>query len=230
MINIMKKLIRFIINHIYTYPRSYFIKQKNLIKFKRALNNKPLRIVIGSSGIYQKNWAASEIDFLDLLKERDWQKFFTENSIEAILAEHVWEHLSKKESYLAAKRCYQYLKGGGYLRVAVPDGLHPSQEYINAVKPRGKDSKIHKHKTLYTYQTFREIFEFAGFKVRLLEYFSENGKFHFRKWNPKEGMVTRSSRFDERNTPSNLAYTSIILDAYKLLSPTKKYSTKLVLN
>lgn len=211
----MKKLIRFFINHIYSFPRNYFIKQKNIIKFKKAIKNKPLKIVIGSSGIYQKNWAASEVDFLDLLKEKDWKKFFSENCIQTILAEHIWEHLSKKEGLQAAKRCYRYLKEGGYLRVAVPDGLHPSQEYINAVKPKGKNSKIHKHKILYTYQTLKEIFESVGFKVKLLEYFDKNSHFHYKPWLAEEGMIARSSRFDERNAISNLAYTSIILDAYK---------------
>lgn len=214
----MKKIIRKIVNYIYTNPRSYFIKKKDLLKFQRAIKNKPLRIVIGSSGIYQKNWAASEIDFLDLLKEGDWKKLFSENSIETILAEHVWEHLSKKEGYKAAKRCYRYLKAGGRLRVAVPDGFHPSKEYIDAVKPDGKYSKIHGHKTLYTYQTFQEIFKSAGFKVKLLEYFDEKGHFHYKPWDPEEGMVTRSSLFDERNTVSSLAYTSILLDVYKPIS------------
>ena len=213
----MKKFIRFFINHIYTYPRNYFIKQKNIIKFKKTIKNKPLRIVIGSSGIYQKNWAASEIDFLDLLKESNWKSFFKETSIDTILAEHVWEHLTKKEGLLAAKICYLYLKDGGYLRVAVPDGLFPSKEYTDNVKPGGKGSKIHQHKMLYTYKTFKKIFEPVGFEVKLLEYFDEKKKFHFKKWNTEEGMITRSSRFDKRNSPSKLSYTSIILDAYKPL-------------
>jgi predicted SAM-dependent methyltransferase len=33
--------------------------------------------------------------------------------------------------------------------------------------------------------------------------------------NPVDGLIRRSMRFDERNSPQHLAYTSIILDAGK---------------
>ena len=58
-------------------------------------------------------------------------------------------------------------------------------------------------------------FEKEGFKVNLLEYFDQEGKFHFLEWDPAEGNIIRSKRFDERNQDGNLRYTSIILDAYK---------------
>ena len=30
---------------------------------------------------------------------------------------------------MAARNCFQFLRPGGYLRVAVPDGFHPSQQH-----------------------------------------------------------------------------------------------------
>jgi predicted SAM-dependent methyltransferase len=55
----------------------------------------------------------------------------------------------------------------------------------------------------------------ADFKVNLLEYFDQEGKFHFIEWDPLEGKIHRSSRLDDRNKDGNLKFTSIILDAYK---------------
>jgi len=55
--------------------------------------------------------------------------------LDAILAEHVWEHLTKEEALIAALTCYRYIKNGGYLRVAVPDGPHPNPQTLNG-RPR----------------------------------------------------------------------------------------------
>ena len=74
------------------------------------------------------------------------------------------------------------------------------------------------HKVLYTYRTLREIFESAGFRVDLLEYFDENGEFHHKDWDPNDGMIRRSKRFDHRNRDNQLNYTSIVLDAKKCIS------------
>jgi predicted SAM-dependent methyltransferase len=72
------------------------------------------------------------------------------------------------------------------------------------------------HKVLYTYQTLGALFASCGFTVNLIEYFDEQGQFHFRDWHPREGMIHRSSRYDERNRDGELHYTSLILDAKKV--------------
>ena len=53
--------------------------------------------------------------------------------------------------------------------------------------------------------------------AQLLEYFDENHKFHCNKWDANKGMIIRSKRFDERNLDGELNYTSIIIDAYKII-------------
>jgi predicted SAM-dependent methyltransferase len=107
-------------------------------RIKRLISRHKLcRIVIGASGVYEDGWIATDIDTLNLLKTADWERCFTKSSIDAILAEHVWEHLSREEGFLAAKNCHAYLRDGCYLRVAVPDGLHPDPTYINWVRPGG---------------------------------------------------------------------------------------------
>lgn len=184
--------------------------------FMKALNNKPLKIVIGASGVSENGWVPSDINYLNLLNGDQWFSYFQENKIDALLAEHVWEHLSEEEGILAAKTCFKYLKNGtGYLRVAVPDGFSHNNKYIEYVRPGGNGYGAHDHKVLYTYKTLSDVFENAGFKVDLLEYFDENGVFHYKPWNKDDGMIFRSSRFDVRNTDKTLNYTSIILDAKK---------------
>jgi len=90
------------------------------------------------------------------------------------LAEHVWEAFDIEESLVAARNCFRFLKPGGYLRVAVPDGNHPNPLYIADVRPGGSGSGAEDHKFLYTHSTLSTVFESAGLKVNLLEYFDED--------------------------------------------------------
>jgi predicted SAM-dependent methyltransferase len=189
----------------------------NLIRLRANLefNNEQIRIVIGAGGNADTGWSPTDIEFLNLLKESDWQRFFGLNSIDAMLAEHVWEHLTDGEAREAAKRCYAYLKRGGYIRVAVPDGNHPNEDYIKNVKVNGAGPGADDHKVLYTYQTLSELFQDAGFQIELLEYFDEKGVFQYNVWNPENGTIRRSKWFEPRNVNGNLVYTSIIIDAFK---------------
>ncbi len=183
---------------------------------RQALKNRPHpAIVVGASGVFQDEWIPTDVHTLNLLKPERWKFFLKENSIAAILAEHVWEHLTLANGSIAAKTCYRYIMNGGYARIAVPDGYHNKEEYINYVKPGGSGIGADDHKVLYNYKTLSKIFEDAGFTVKLLEYFDEKGVFHFTEWDPQKGMVHRSRRFDERNHDNELNYTSLIIDAIK---------------
>lgn len=177
--------------------------------------SRPLRIVIGAAGLYDRGWIATDIEQLDLLKEESWQRLFERGSVHSLLAEHVWEHLSEEDGYEAARRCYEYLKPGGYLRVAVPDGFNPNPQYIDYVKPGGNGAGAHDHKVLYDHRTLSRVLEEAGFRVQLLEYFDSKGVFHSVDWLPKDGKIHRSQLFDDRNLGGSLSYTSLMLDAWK---------------
>lgn len=185
-------------------------------RLKRLLNHSgKKKIIIASGGTIQEGWIRTRIDTLNLLREQDWKKYFQVDSIDAILAEHVWEHLTQDEGRIAAENCYRYLKPGGYLRMAVPDGFHPDPEYINTVKVNGSGAGSEDHKVLYTYRSLAELLHSAGFSVHCLEYFDERGEFHYVDWDPDQGMIKRSRRFDERNRDGVLRYTSVIIDAIK---------------
>ena len=177
------------------------------------LSNK--RIVVGAGGTRFEGWIPTEQEVLNLLIESDWLRYLKRDSLDAILAEHVWEHLASEESVIAATNCFTFLKPGGYLRVAVPDGFHPDADYVESVRPGGSGAGADDHKVLYTYDRFRDLFDSIGFDVVLLEYFDERGEFHCQEWSSADGFVQRSKRFDSRNADGRLSYTSIILDARK---------------
>ena len=188
-------------------------------RLRKALARKgDPKIVIGSGATQLGNgWISTDREFLDLLNPADWQRFFQPNTIAAMLAEHVWEHLTLEQGLLAARTCHTYLRPGGYLRLAVPDGFHPDPEYIGWIKVGGRSPMqlANDHKVLYTYKSLSDLLTSAGFQVKLYEYFDENGIFQYQPWDPKAGMIRRSRSFDKRNRGGRLVFTSIILDAIK---------------
>ena len=175
------------------------------------------KIIVGSGSTLFEGWVSTDQDILNLLIESDWLAFFNPNSLDAILAEHVWEHLTPDQAILAATHCFKFLKPGGHLRVAVPDGFHPDPSYIKWIKPGGTGPGSDDHKVLYTYDTFGKVFTSVGLDVFYCEYFDELGEFHSTEWDPTDGMIQRSQQFDSRNVGGRLRYTSIILDAKKPL-------------
>lgn len=180
-------------------------------RLKQTAHRSPLRIVIGASGHFDKGWHPTDREYLDLLKPGDWERFFREASVDAILAEHVWEHLTEEDGRIAAGTCFRFLKPGGYLRLAVPDGLHPDLAYQQLVRIGGPDG----HLALYDHRSLKALLESAGFQVACLEYFDERGKFHAERWDPAQGKIERSLQFDERNHDGQPHYTSLIVDAVK---------------
>lgn len=174
------------------------------------------RVVVGSSGEAPPGWLPTDISTLDLLREADWRARFAEGSLEAILAEHVWEHLTPAQGLAAAARCRRYLRPGGYLRVAVPDGNHPDPAYLAAVRPGGSGAGADDHKLLYTLRSLCGLLAAAGLEPRPLEHWDAAGRFHAAPWEPGSGMVRRSARFDPRNAGGRLAYTSLIVDGVRL--------------
>lgn len=198
-----------------TYHR---VKPKYLRRgeLKRALaSQSEKKIIIGSGETSYRGWLPTNKEILDLLVESEWLACLKPDSLDAILAEHVWEHLTLEQAAAASARCFRYLKPGGHMRIAVPDGFHPDPDYIAQVKPGGCGAGADDHKVLYDYRTLSSLLEQAGYKVRLLEWFDEQGIFHHEDWNGADGFIMRSTRFDQRNRQNPTTYTSLIIDAVK---------------
>ncbi|MFC6802483.1 class I SAM-dependent methyltransferase [Deinococcus caeni] len=89
----------------------------------------PLRVMIGAGEQRWDGWTPTQQAELDLLEPASFAAFFGDRRADAFLCEHVWEHLTVEEGERAARLVYTYLKPGGRLRVAVPDGHHPDPAY-----------------------------------------------------------------------------------------------------
>ena len=201
--------------------------QKDLIcEVKRRLeNDKPVKLVVGAGssielvappGNVHEGWILTDHSTLNALDPDDWARVFEPGIISRIFAEHVIEHWTTEglKTFLHIVR--RYLNKQGNLRIAVPDGYHPDQSYIEAVMPGGTGPGSDDHKVLYNYQTLTAIFSSENWEYDLLEYFDEKHKFHSKSWNRADGFIERAEHTDPRNVERPLAYTSLILDAHPL--------------
>jgi predicted SAM-dependent methyltransferase len=207
----MKSLRKAIREFIYI-PINFWDKVRLRSKIKSSSDK--LQIIIGAHNTDYENWLPTNIHSLNLLDINSFEQLFGDKKASRFLAEHVFEHISYSDAMIALKNCYNYLEKGGVVRIAVPDGYHPNPEYINMVKPGGFGEGAHDHKLLYDYKKLSKVFQEAGFKANLLEYYDEGGTFHYNDWDSKDGHVIRSKRYDKRfNEP--LGYSSLIVDGIK---------------
>jgi predicted SAM-dependent methyltransferase len=182
-----------------------------------AASGEPIRIIIGA-GLADRDpgWIPTDVQYLDLLDDRDWQRAFGDHRIDALLAEHVWEHLTPADGRTAAAQCLKYLKPGGRLRIAVPDANHPDPAYYEFVRPGGPGPGASDHKILYTYQTLGDMLRDVGFEVDLLEYYDAEGNFHRTPWNQTDGRIMRCDGFKEPKPDGGyMNYTSLLVDGRK---------------
>lgn len=202
---------KYLPNSLYKWLKSAQLRLRILLA-----NKSDLKLVIGSGGLYPKGWVPSGIETIHAGKKENWNKYFKPSTLNAIMGEHIWEHLSPEDAISGAESCYKFLKPGGYCRIAVPDGLHPDPVYLKGVGPIGPNEL---HKVMYDYKSIVELFESAGFTVELLEYYDNDGVFHKTDWDPEKGLIHRSIRF--RNQHKDVSclgldnYTSLIIDAFK---------------
>lgn len=205
--------------------RSFLLKNRNFEDIRydshplRQLRNRiqtqlnSLKVVVGAGDrVHDPDWICTNVEELDVENRKDWEFLFRQAKADFIFSEHVWEHLKNPD--LANKNAFDFLRIGGTLRIAVPDGCHPDPNYIEHVRPGGTGAGADDHQFLYTYKTITESLRKAGFIVKLLEYWDDAGEFHHNNWLTSSGFVKRSRWHDERNTEGP-AYTSLIVDAIK---------------
>lgn len=187
------------------------------LRILRRGTRRGLKIIVGSASTRQAGWISTNYPDLDLTDIDTFKRLFGSTEVVShFLAEHVWEHLPVECAAVAAMNCHLFLKRGGVLRIAVPDGMHTDVDYIDQVKPGGYGPGADDHKYLYDYKSLSKLLVDAGFQVELLEWFDERGQFNAREWDIADGMVYRSQRFDERNAVVPTKYTSLIVDARKI--------------
>jgi len=179
------------------------------------LTNKEIKLLVGAGLTKFKGWFNTDVQFLDITDESDFQKLFSKRKIDKVLAEHVLEHLTPEQLKLAAINFYKYSAQEINIRIAVPDGFHKDSKYIEQVKPGGTGNGADDHKHLFNYKSLSEVFENAGFKATPIEYWNEEKEFYTVYKNDGNGIIRRSFINDKRNSGGSPNYTSLIIDFTK---------------
>ena len=193
-----------------------FIKNWKYLLWQFYLNtNDSINLIVGAGTINLKGWFSTDIATLDITNENHFRKYFKHKRINKILAEHVLEHLTTEQLDLMVKNFYQYSADDINIRIAVPDGYHKDERYINTVKPGGTGVGANEHKHLFNYKTLSLIFERQGFVSLLMEYWDEEKLFHTSYSNDNNGYIQRSFINDARNINETPISTSLIIDFKK---------------
>lgn len=207
------------------------------LKFFR-LKNKKIKIIIGAGSTKYKGWISTDIHFLDITQEKDWNKYFKKNEISNIIAEHVFEHLTKENFEISLKIIKKYLKYNGIIRLAVPDANHPSEYYKELVGINGSGCGAFDHKEFYNHNSLTNIADKNGYKIEKIEYFNDNHEFVKNEFILNNGYISRCSinyrglftdnkkayyrllkttpvKAREQFNKNNLSYTSLVVDFVK---------------
>ncbi|GMU85180.1 MAG: hypothetical protein AMXMBFR48_04220 [Ignavibacteriales bacterium] len=190
-----------------------FLKMFKVIEWHIYKNrHDKIKIVVGAGVTKFPGWLQTDIWHLNLTKEDDFKRIFGSRKIDSILAEHVLEHLTEAEILAMLHNIRLYASGSFKMRIAVPDGYHGDDKYIQAVRPGGSGEGSDDHKHLFTYLSMQELFAKEGFKGHPVEYWDEHKVFHKGYQNDENGYISRSFINDERNADGNPRYTSLIID------------------
>ena len=179
-----------------------------------SASGNPLKIIIGAGPTRYDGWIATDIPAFDILNAKHWANLIQPNSIDRMLAEHVFEHLTPEQLDEVLRIARRYLSVSGRIRFAVPDGFHPDSSYIDHVRPGGISEGAADHKVLYDCDSISKLLEMANYDCQLLEYFDAAGDFHRVPWQPEDGYIGRSADNDPRNVPGKLVYTSLVVDCW----------------
>lgn len=197
-----------------------------------------LKIILGAGGQSYKGWISSDKNYFDITNDQHWKKFFEGKKVVNILAEHVLEHIDSDKILTVFKSAYKYMCEGGVFRVAMPDANHPSAYVRELTKPGGSEPGAEDHKIFFSIQMMENIAKEIGFRINKIEYFDNNGFFHSKRWDDKNGHIERCSknykgRFTQNpnemkklidTTPlelkdqfktHNISYTSLLIDFKK---------------
>ena len=177
-------------------------------------SERAVKIIIGAGRTRYEGWIATDAPALDVRKRNHWRALFPPAAIDRILAEHVFEHLTREELSTFLKIASEFLAPGGRVRIAVPDGYHSDADYIKSVQPGGTGVGAGDHRVLYTFELLGDLMQMQGYQFEFLEYFDAAGRFHQREWNARDGFISRSADHDERNADGRLHYTSLIVDCW----------------
>ena len=175
------------------------------------INKNNIKINVGAGGNFFEDWISLEKNDLDITNKQEWFKLFNGYKIKNVLLEHVAEHLYYEDFIKFLNIIKPYLDQKASVRVAVPDGNHPSNYVkeltgINGTEPGGDD-----HKYFYTISDMEIIAHELNYTLNKIEYFTKDGIFISQNISFENGYISRCSKnYQGRFTDSNSEYKKMI--------------------
>jgi len=160
----------------------------------RSRLGREVRIIVGSSATAQKGWISTEQSYFDLLNLASMQEFLGTCRPNNILMEHVLEHLTTEEISVALQNLRSIMSLQGSVRIAVPDGFHPSPWYQQQTGINGAEPGADDHKSSLNHENLLLLAQRAGFNLKLLEFFDSDGHFNSEYYSEDSGRIERSSK------------------------------------
>lgn len=162
-----------------------------------------IKVIVGAGGTRQEGWISLEHSQLDIRHRDSWLEWFQPDTVDAVVSEHVLEHLYPDEARQAAANIYEMLSPGGHWRIAVPDANNPDPIYQDNARPNGPGeirrraiyyrAAMPDHKVHYDLEALSQLAHRAGFGVQPLEWFDARGCFQRLPWSNEDGAIKRSA-------------------------------------
>lgn len=182
--------------------------------------NKNIKIIVGAAETYQKGWFSTNEQWLDITKETDWKNVFQGKPLLThVVAEHVFEHLTPQQAADALQHIHRHLRPGGRVRIAVPDGYNPDEDYIRHVGIAGIGDDAADHKQLLNVDTLSNLLQESGFETVHVEGYNKDGQLVQNAYDISEGFIMRSRTNPSIAQDSPWSFpdsnTSLIVDGIK---------------
>ena len=176
----LKNLYRLIPKSIRLHLRKglkYFVYKYRFLNLKLGIYlEKDIKLILGAALTNQKGWFSTNEEWLDIANKKHWERLFhTKNSVNNIVAEHVFEHLTIDEMKNSINLIYMYLKKNGTLRIAVPDGNHPDPIYRCNTGIKGIGADASDHKQFIKFEFINNLLQEIGFETKIREGYLKDG-------------------------------------------------------
>lgn len=169
------------------YPLPMINTKKSLLKLRQILldnlkNNKDVNIVIGSGIVYKnnvnnvaQNWINTDEDTLDITNRYDITQYLIPNSVNNIIAIHVFEHISYYDIINAFINLKYLLKPEAKIFLCLPDLNARISNYWKNYTDAINKQILYGHRVFYSLKSLQFVAQNSGLKYYPLSYHMSNG-------------------------------------------------------